>query len=177
MASRRRARAELDRRPRHCPGPRGGGHARGFGARDGGRACSTRIDRAAASASRARLVHERPIRDRQGGPGAGIGGFLWLLPEDRGEARAVALADVRRIEVFAGENRAGGAVIGTALGALIGMTAGLVAGTIYVDSGGSRGEHEGLAIAYLTLLGGAIGAPVGAVTGGIRGLDRWEQVE
>jgi hypothetical protein len=102
---------------------------------------------------------------------------LWLLPEDRGEARAVALADVRRIEVFAGENRAGGAVIGTALGALIGMTAGLVAGTIYVDSGGSRGEHEGLAIAYLTLLGGAIGAPVGAVTGGIRGLDRWEQVE
>jgi len=86
----------------------------------------------------------------------------------------LARADVR-FEVHAGRSHLGGAWAGAALGLFVGLGAGAVAALVY----GSRSDSELKEYAYIIYPVGfaAYGVPIGAVVGGVRGVDRWKRVE
>lgn len=101
---------------------------------------------------------------------------LWLGSEDGRTLRPVRLADVRGVDVHAGENRVAGALLGAVAGGAIGIAAGIaLAGTV-ANARDLDSQSGGFAAIYGAASGLVIGSLAGGVVGGIRGLDRWKRV-
>jgi len=101
---------------------------------------------------------------------------LWIATRAGAPERPVALADVQRIEVFAGEDRLSGALFGAVTGAAVGAVLALTLGSTLAGANGTSSDDAGLVTFIYMVGGGIVGLPVGATIGWTRGIDRWEPV-
>lgn len=101
---------------------------------------------------------------------------LWLAPDLAHPATPFALADVQRIEVLSGRSHVGGVLAGAGAGFLCGFAAALLVATVVADRQNLDQSDAGMAAVVFTIGGVAIGTTAGAAIGGVRGLDRWEEV-
>lgn len=102
---------------------------------------------------------------------------LWLGSEDGRTLRPVPLADVRGVDLHAGENRAAGALLGVVAGGAIGILAGIVLAETVSNARDLDSQSAGFTAMYGAAGGLVIGSLAGGIIGGVRGLDRWEAVK